>query len=345
MLKAYFYYLLIFLYAPFFSSADNIDILFAAREELKDTPFYTAQQLQRTWQAVKNEDHYQLFIVEKGKAIGPKGNILNLLNAICKRYPVPDLSFIYYNHDIAPKRKKSIGLMAPIFCSSKRKGDKKVLLFSDWHYNCSDLTGGWQGLYSTLLPDANIPPWQERLPKLVWRGSTNEGGYTKSNWHSKPRGYLVFLSKELYPELIDAGFSMHHPWNIQDREFFYKELTSPSLSALQQSFYKYQIDIDGVTATFTGLAWKMLAGSIVFKQDSDNVMWFHHLLKPYEHYMPVKRDLSDIVEKLLWAVDHDEQAYAIAQRGRQKIIDALEPESILAYCFFVLKGYAARKSD
>ncbi len=26
-------------------------------------------------------------------------------------------------------------------------------------------------------------------------------------------------------------------------------------------------------------------------------MWFSHLLKPYIHYVPVKSDLSDLIEK------------------------------------------------
>ncbi len=29
-------------------------------------------------------------------------------------------------------------------------------------------------------------------------------------------------------------------------------------------------------------------------------MWFSHLLKPYIHYVPVKSDLSDLIEKIQW---------------------------------------------
>ncbi len=36
-------------------------------------------------------------------------------------------------------------------------------------------------------------------------------------------------------------------------------------------------------------------------------MWFSHLLKPYIHYVPVKSDLSDLIEKIQWCRDNDEK--------------------------------------
>lgn len=36
-------------------------------------------------------------------------------------------------------------------------------------------------------------PWERRADKLVWRGSTTGGTYTKDNWRTFPRGQLVCL--------------------------------------------------------------------------------------------------------------------------------------------------------
>ena len=45
----------------------------------------------------------------------------------------------------------------------------------------------------------------------------------------------------------------------------------------------------------------------MMKQDSHFYEYFYKDLKPYEHYIPFKRDLSDLNEKLQWAKDHDEE--------------------------------------
>lgn len=52
----------------------------------------------------------------------------------------------------------------------------------------------------------------------------------------------------------------------------------------------------------------LLAGnSVVLKQDSIYYEHFYNELQPWKHYIPFKSDLSDLLEKLQWAKDHDEE--------------------------------------
>jgi hypothetical protein len=44
----------------------------------------------------------------------------------------------------------------------------------------------------------------------------------------------------------------------------------------------------------------------------DNDFWFRKYLVPMVNYVPIKYDLSDLVEKLDWLVSHDEEAQRIA---------------------------------
>ena len=46
--------------------------------------------------------------------------------------------------------------------------------------------------------------------------------------------------------------------------------------------------------------------SVILKQDSPYYEHFYKDLKPYEHYIPVKRDLSDLEEKIIWARENDD---------------------------------------
>lgn len=52
----------------------------------------------------------------------------------------------------------------------------------------------------------------------------------------------------------------------------------------------------------------LLAGdSVVLKQDSSYYEHFYNELQPWEHYIPIRADLGDLLEKIQWAREHDEE--------------------------------------
>ncbi|KAK3578460.1 hypothetical protein CHS0354_038549 [Potamilus streckersoni] len=56
-------------------------------------------------------------------------------------------------------------------------------------------------------------------------------------------------------------------------------------------------------------------------------MWIYIVM----HYIPFKRDLGDLKEKLQWAKDNDEKAQQISRNGRQFVMDHLLPKNIFCY--------------
>ena len=70
--------------------------------------------------------------------------------------------------------------------------------------------------------------------------------------------------------------------------------------------YKYQINIDGTVAAYR-FPYLLAGDSLVLKQDSPYYEFFYNELKPYEHYVPFNRDLSDLLEKVQWAKEHDKE--------------------------------------
>jgi hypothetical protein len=68
--------------------------------------------------------------------------------------------------------------------------------------------------------------------------------------------------------------------------------------------YKYQISLDGTVAAYR-LPYLLSGSALVLKQDSIYYEHFYDDLRPYEHYLPIRRDLSDLIEKIQWARDHD----------------------------------------
>lgn len=69
---------------------------------------------------------------------------------------------------------------------------------------------------------------------------------------------------------------------------------------------KYQINIDGTVAAYR-LPYLLAGNSLVLKQDSIYYEHFYNELQPWKHFVPFKNDLSDLMEKLQWAKDHDEE--------------------------------------
>lgn len=80
-----------------------------------------------------------------------------------------------------------------------------------------------------------------------------------------------------------------------------------SIAVLQ---HKYQINIDGTVAAYR-LPYLLVGDSVILKQDSIYYEHFYNELQPWKHYIPVKSNLSDLLEKLKWAKDHDEEVRSV----------------------------------
>ena len=74
--------------------------------------------------------------------------------------------------------------------------------------------------------------------------------------------------------------------------------------------YKYQINIDGTVAAYR-LPYLLAGDSVVLKQDSSYYEHFYNELRPWEHYIPIRADLGDLLEKIQWAREHDEEVMIV----------------------------------
>jgi hypothetical protein len=62
--------------------------------------------------------------------------------------------------------------------------------------------------------------------------------------------------------------------------------------------------------------------------DSEYTLWYSHLLVPYVHYIPIKKDLSDLIEKITWCRNHDDLCEKMAMNSYNFAIDLLKFEVI-----------------
>jgi len=303
--------------------------------------------LDKAWALLRKKPEFRRYKIIDSQVYGESGKIKNLLELLVKTYPIPDVDFIYFNEDRIKKsfvKRHPDRYKAPIFVSAKDHTLSQFILFSDWLYDPTEENNGWNFLIGQI--NDHQTPWASKFDKLIWRGSPFDGKhfgmYTFENWTTIPRGQLVYQSRK-HPDLIDAAFSAYpYSCSTGDFERCLREMGPQNFVSQQDQLkYKYQLLIDGVTCTFPATHWKLLSGCLPFKQDSPDIMCFYPELKAWKHYIPVRRDLSDLCEKIQWARAHDDEARQIALNARDFALTHLMPEHILEYCGAVLIRYAS----
>lgn len=161
------------------------------------------------------------------------------------------------------------------------------------------------------------PPWADRADMLYWRG-TDTGVFRYRTIELAPRVAVCRLGRE-NPQLINAAITGVQ-YQEQSRHDYYVRngFLGPREPQHEILKYRYQIDIDGNTCAWSSLFLKLLSGSTVLKVDSELNFrqWYYQDLVAWTHYVPVRADLSDLVEKLNHLRERPDQAMRIAAAGR-----------------------------
>jgi Glycosyl transferase family 90 len=188
--------------------------------------------------------------------------------------------------------------------------------------------------------------WEDRVPLAFWRGSTTGSPVDAAvGWRSIPRIRLCEIAAAV-PEIIDAGITgvaqIADPAARDDLEA--RNLLRPRVSHGTFLHYRYLIDIDGNTNSWDGFAMRLMTGSTVLKVGSrfDFEQWYYRRLKPWVNFVPVAKDMSDLVEKVLWLRANDGAARRIGEAGRE-LAESLTNEKEIANSSFVIA--AAIRAD
>ncbi|KAJ6667402.1 hypothetical protein lerEdw1_016523 [Lerista edwardsae] len=238
---------------------------------------------------------------------------------------MPDVEFFVNLGDWPLEKKKSSQDIHPIFswCGSN---DSKDIVMPTYDLTDSVLETMGRVSLDMMSVQANTgPPWEEKNSTAIWRGRDSR----------KERLELVKMSRK-YPEIIDAAFTNF--FFFQHDESLYGPIVK-HISFFDFFKYKYQINIDGTVAAYR-LPYLLAGNSIVLKQDSIYYEHFYNELQPWKHYIPFKNDLSDLLEKLQWAKEHEAEAKNIAKEGQTFARNNLMGDHIFCYYFKLFQEYA-----
>lgn len=215
--------------------------------------------------------------------------------------------------------------------------------------------------------------WDDKEPRLFWRGGMrsfnrcscdprqaqwpqlwrnfsglleNEGvgpcGCTRlitnvSSFELCNRARLCEIGRK-HPHLVDAKLayipeSYDSIRGMAEERGYVADYTQPS----DQLRYKYLISTDGSTIDDTRIYWMLSSGSLVFKQITPLLPFGLPALQPWKHFVPVKEDFSDLVEKVEWARANNDACRAMAARASHFARRFFTEEEILHYVYRVLR--------
>ncbi|XP_070240357.1 protein O-glucosyltransferase 3 isoform X1 [Bos mutus] len=252
-----------------------------------------------------------------------------ILLSLARKVLLPDLEFYVNLGDWPLEHRKVNETPGPLpiisWCGSLDSQDVILPTYDITHSTLEALRGVTNDLLS--IQGNTGPSWINKTEKAFFRGRDSR----------EERLQLVQLSKE-NPQLLDAGITGY--FFFQEKE---KELGKAKLIGFFDFFkYKYQVNVDGTVAAYR-YPYLMLGDSLVLKQDSPYYEHFYMALKPWKHYIPIKRNLSDLLEKVEWAKENDEEAKKIAKEGQLTARDLLQPHRLYCYYYTVLQKYAERQ--
>lgn len=200
----------------------------------------------------------------------------------------------------------------PVFTFAKKAQTKQLILFPDTY-----ALAQWKKIWRECAEASARFSWKEKIERLFWQGEANDGSYAPKQWSRLPRGRLVLRASQS-PDLIEAGFI--------DMPLFCTKATfdeilhavGPLKKQLHMRDYfqfKYLFSIEGPSLDWVNTFTLLLSNSLLIKQENAFVQWYSGALKPWVHYVPVREDLSDLEQQVVWARGNDAQARQIAEAG------------------------------
>jgi len=185
-------------------------------------------------------------------------------------------------------------------------------IFWDWHeVGIED--------YEKTRSDILVASRQEPVdPRLFWIGNPETHPTRK-----------MFLSLATTDRRIDArGMRWVEPTNGTGITRL-ETKGSSYVSLSDHCRYRYLLDLQG--AGYSGrVKLLLLTGRTLFIQQRCWKEYFYFWLKLYEHYLPVREDLSDLRQQIDWAEANPNQAQAIAASGQKFALEHLSRAKAVA---------------
>ena len=216
--------------------------------------------------------------------------------------------------DISDGEDSAPGLLS--FCSR----DPRAILIPDHHFVGSR---GYEDYRE--LANASRMKWRERGDRIVWRGSTTGAGKISTDNLSADDPDLLSrvrlcLRLKGIPgcdvKISGIGQSSNP---TQDKQRLARAgILGEYISPLAWHTFKFAIDIDGNSNAWSNFFTRLIMGCCVLKVASPLGFrqWYYSDLEAWTHYVPVRPDLSDLKDQIVWCRKNSDECCRIAANGQ-----------------------------
>ena len=214
------------------------------------------------------------------------------------------------------------------------EGDDPQLCFSGReprHHLVPDAIFLGSGGYASWRQDfvSSGSAFEARRQHVYWRGSLTGLADRYREIMRLSRIELCLLSKHAYP-FVDAkltDLSQFGPL-LPTLQFMLEgmDLCGPREPESNNLFYRYLVDVDGNTNSWSGLWLKLYSGSVVFKLRSPWRQWFYDKLEDGQNVVLFDQLSPGLEDAFYWCEANLADAARIGAAGRT-LAESLTPES------------------
>lgn len=178
-----------------------------------------------------------------------------------------------------------------------------------------------RGYADTDRAAETAPAWDDREDGIIWRGGLNNLGFLSTDpAHEDHPGLMQRARLALKCKRI-SGVDMRFvdsTWGARRGKLREAGLLAAPIPAHDWCNRKYAIDIDGYSNAWSNLMQRLKMGCCVLKIASPFGFrqWYYDRLIPWEHYVPVAADLSDLEDRIDWMRGTPARAREIAAAGQ-----------------------------
>ncbi|MCC5832370.1 MAG: hypothetical protein JJU12_04935 [Chlamydiales bacterium] len=250
------------------------------------------------YNSIKQLSHKRLHVVKE------------YFNFLSSNFTLPDLDFAVYYGDSLEKVPPSISL--PTFTFAKKEKSKGPILIPDF-----EMLMGYDTFVQKLDDYIKNTPWRKKQNRSFWRGASTGGFLNRSNYLTIPRIKLATISLK-YPELVNARISSvvqatEDVWNLLKTE----GLLGSFSPVLEHFYYKYLLDVDGNSCTYSRLFWILYSNCVPVKQISPNIQWYYYGLEDMTNICFFNLTEDSLISKIQFLAQNDELAKEISENSSQ----------------------------
>lgn len=234
--------------------------------------------------------------------------------------------------------------------------DKTVLKTTHFYINIDDvsskinntLTFGYTNSENIVLcPDFTFDKWIEcgidtytkTITRIIENGNKKhvvEKLFWIGNLNTQPLRHELLKLGNLYNDKMEIT---PMDWKrIFPKGSMHNFTTYTSLE--DHTKYKYLIDC-GARGFSGRLKFLLYTNRPLFlvNRDKNKQEYFYGNLIPFEHYIPLKEDLSDLITQLQWAENNYAEAIKIAENAKKFALENLNKENVIKYLSHQLIDY------